>query len=170
MKGAKPPTTGSEGLKGLWRELEAERQAKKQAKEDGKKLFRLVTKEAATPAALTGLVYQASLMNLILFTLDHGKEVTTGANRLRSIERRAEKSDLDQSLIFSWCAKNPLLARRPFKEIRDDATSAINSESKATLSQNAKAGLRVQGSKKTLIAYTTIRSNISLWRKRNPKN
>ena len=58
MKEAKPPPTSSQGIRGLWLDME---RAKMQAEADGKKLFRLVSKEEATPAALDGLVYQASL-------------------------------------------------------------------------------------------------------------
>ena len=59
MKEAKPPPTSSQGIKGLWLDME---RAKKQAEADGKKLFRLVTEQEVTPPeAFNGLIYQASL-------------------------------------------------------------------------------------------------------------
>ena len=46
MKGAKPPPTSDQGIKGLWLDIE---RAKKQAEADGEKLFRLVTEQEVTP-------------------------------------------------------------------------------------------------------------------------
>ena len=84
MKGAKPPTTSGQGIKGLWLDME---KAKKQAQGDAKKLFNLViVEEKATPAALHGLVYQESLRELIFHTLDHRKEITTAVSSQKSIE------------------------------------------------------------------------------------
>ncbi len=83
MKGAKPPTTSGQGIKGLWLDME---KAKKQAEADGEKLFRLVMEEEATPEALNGLIYQASLLELIFHTLDPRKEITTAVSSQKSIE------------------------------------------------------------------------------------
>ena len=88
MKGAKPPMTSSQGIKGLWLDME---RAKKQAEADGKKLFRLVMEEEATPEALNGLIYQASLLELIFHTLDHRKEITTAVSRQKSIDTNVEQ-------------------------------------------------------------------------------
>ena len=88
MKEAKPPPTSDQGIKGLWLDIE---RAKKQAEADGKKLFRLVMEEEATPEALNGLIYQASLLELIFHTLDHRKEITTAVSRQKSIDTKAKE-------------------------------------------------------------------------------
>ncbi len=84
MKGAKPPTTSGQGIKGLWLDME---KAKKQAEADGEKLFRLVTEQEVTSSeAFNGLIYRASLLELIFYTVDHRKEITTAVSSQKSIE------------------------------------------------------------------------------------
>jgi hypothetical protein len=91
MKKDKKSKTESQGIKGLWIELQ-------KAKKDGEKLFNLILQGKAAPEAIHNLVYQESLQELILFTLDHRKEVTASVSRLKSIEVRAKK----QKEILNW--------------------------------------------------------------------
>ena len=143
MKEAKPPPTISQGIKGLWLDME---RAKKQAeaKADGKKLFRLVMEEEATPDALNGLIYQASLFELILHTLDHRKEITTGASRQKSIDTKAKKTVRDQVLVFDWCNKNVAQVTKPYKILVPTVAAATN-----------------------IKQLTTVRALIALWRKKH---
>jgi hypothetical protein len=134
MKTVKKSKTESQGIKGLLLELQ-------KAKKDGEKLFNLILQEKATPEAIHNLVYQKSLQELILFTLDHRKEVTASVSRLKSIEVRAEKKERDLELVFAWCNNNPELARQPYH----------------TSVKKAAASTKIQ-------QQTTVRNNISLWR------
>ena len=143
MKEAKPPPTSSQGIKGLWLHMErAKKQAKAEA--DGKKLFRLVMEEEATPDALNGLIYQASLFELILHTLDHRKEITTGASRQKSIDTKAKKTVRDQVLVFDWCNKNVAQVTKPYKILVPTVAAATN-----------------------IKQLTTVRALIALWRKKH---
>ena len=139
MKGAKPPTTSDQGIKGLLLDME---RAKKQAEADGKKLFRLVMEEEATPEALNGLIYQASLLELIFHTLDHRKEITTAVSRQKSIDTRAQKTVRDQALVFDWCNKNVAQATELYKVLVPKVAAATN-----------------------IKQLTTVRGFVSLWRK-----
>ncbi len=142
MKGAKPPTTSGQGIKGLWLDME---RAKKQAEADGKKLFRLVMEEEATPEALNGLIYQASLLELIFHTLDHRKEITTAVSRQKSIDTRAQKTVRDQALVFDWCNQNTkAAAAEPYKTLLSKVAAATN-----------------------IKQLTTVRGLVSLWRKKH---
>lgn len=85
MKTVKKSKTESQGIKGLLIELQ-------KAKKDGEKLFNLILQGRAAPEAICNLVYQESLQELILFTLDHRKEVTASVSRLKSIEVRTKKT------------------------------------------------------------------------------
>jgi hypothetical protein len=140
MKEAKPPPTSSQGIKGLWLDMQ---RAKKQAEADGKKLFRLVSEEEATPAALDGLVYQESLLELIFYTLDHRKEITTWASSQKSINSRALKTHRDEGLVVDWCNQNTQeAAQEPYKTLIPKVAAATN-----------------------IRARTTVRGFVSLWRK-----
>ena len=141
MKEAKPPPTSSQGIKGLWLDME---RAKKQAEADGKKLFRLVMEEEATPEALNGLIYQASLLELIFHTLDHRKEITTAVSRQKSIDTRAQKTVRDQALVFDWCNKNVAQATELYKVLVPKVAAATN-----------------------IKQLTTVRGFVSLWRKKH---
>ena len=144
MKGAKPPTTSGQGIKGLWLDMErAKKQAKAEA--DGKKLFRLVMEEEATPEALNGLIYQASLLELIFHTLDHRKEITTAVSSQKSIDSRALKALRDGSLVFDWCNQNTkAAAAEPYKTLLSKVAAATN-----------------------IKQLTTVRGLVSLWRKKH---
>ena len=143
MKGAKPPTTSDQGIKGLLLDMErAKMQA--EAKADGKKLFRLVMEEEATPEALNGLIYQASLLELIFHTLDHRKEITTAVSRQKSIDTRAQKTVRDQALVFDWCNKNVAQATELYKVLVPKVAAATN-----------------------IKQLTTVRGFVSLWRKKH---
>jgi len=140
MKEAKPPPTSSQGIKGLWLDMQ---RAKKQAEADGKKLFRLVSEEEATPAALDGLVYQESLLELIFYTFDHRKEITTWASSQKSINSRALKTHRDEGLVVDWCNQNTQeAAQEPYKTLIPKVAAATN-----------------------IRARTTVRGFVSLWRK-----
>ena len=142
MKEAKPPPTSSQGIKGLLLDME---RAKKQAEADGKKLFRLVMEEEATPEALNGLIYQASLLELMFYTLDHRKEITTGASSQKSINSRALKSQRDEGLVVDWCNQN---------------TWEAAEEKYLTLLPKVAAATNIR-------ARTTVRRFVSLWRKKH---
>jgi hypothetical protein len=139
MKTVEESKPESQGIKRLWLELQ-------QARKDGKKLFKLILQEKATPEAIHRLASQASLSELILFTLDHRKDVTTSFSRVKSNEARAKKTKNDLDLVFRWCNDNPELARLPFH----------------TSVKKAVVATKIQ-------QHTTVRNNISLWRKTNIK-
>jgi hypothetical protein len=139
MKTVEESKPESQGIKSLWLELQ-------QARKDGKKLFKLILQEKATPEAIHRLASQASLSELILFTLDHRKDVTTSFSRVKSNEARAKKTKNDLDLVFRWCNDNPELARLPFH----------------TSVKKAVVATKIQ-------QHTTVRNNISLWRKTNIK-
>ena len=141
MKEAKPPPTSSQGIKGLWLDIE---RAKKQAEADGKKLFRLVMEEEATPEALNDLIYQASLLELIFHTLDHRKEITTAVSRQKSIDTKANKTVRDQALVFDWCNKN-------VEQVTEKYTVLVPKVAAAT----------------NIKQLTTVRGFVSLWRKKH---
>ena len=141
MKEAKPPPTSSQGIKGLLLDME---RAKKQAEADGKKLFRLVMEEEATPEALNGLIYQASLLELIFHTLDHRKEITTAVSRQKSIDTKANKTVRDQALVFDWCNKN-------VEQVTEKYTVLVPKVAAAT----------------NIKQLTTVRGFVSLWRKKH---
>jgi len=144
MKEAKPPPTSSQGIRGLWLDME---RAKMQAEADGKKLFRLVSKEEATPAALDGLVYQASLLELILHTLDHRKEITTAISRQKSVNSRALKAHRDEGFVVDWCNQNTReAAKEPYRTLIHKVAAATN-----------------------IKARTTVRRFVSLWRKKHAR-
>jgi hypothetical protein len=139
MKTVKKIKPESQGIKGLWLELQ-------KAREDGKRLFNLILQEKAVSEAIHRLAYQESLRELILFTLDHRKDVTTSFSRIKSNEARAKKTASDRELVFKWCNEHPKLARLPFH-------TSVNKAVAATKIQQ----------------HTTVRANISLWRKTNIK-
>ena len=143
MKGAKPPTTSGQGIKGLWLDME---KAKKQAEADGEKLFRLVTEQEVTPPeAFNGLIYQASLRELMFYTLDHRKEITTGASSQKSINSKALKSQRDEGFVVDWCNQNTReAAKEPYKTLIPKVAAATN-----------------------IRARTTVRRFVSLWRKKH---
>ena len=136
-----------QGIRGIWLEIQkTKKQAQKKAKKDAREIFQLVMQEKATPEALISLVSQASLLELIFFTLDHRKAVTTSVNRRKSIDARAKKAEIDRALVFEWCNKNPDVARKPYHL----------SVAKAAATTNVRQ-------------QTTVRTLISLWRKNNKK-
>ncbi len=143
MKGAKPPPTSGQGIKGLWLDIE---RAKKQAEADGEKLFRLVTEQEVTPPeAFNGLIYQASLRELIFYTLDHRKEITTGASSQKSLNSRALKTHRDEGLVVDWCDQNTRkAAEEPYRTLIPKVAAATN-----------------------IRARTTVRRFVSLWRKKH---
>ena len=118
-----------------------------QAEADGKKLFRLVSKEEATPAALDGLVYQASLLELILHTLDHRKEITTAISSQKSLNSKALKTHRDEGLVVDWCNQNTReAAKEPYRTLIPKVAAATN-----------------------IRARTTVRRFVSLWRKKHTR-
>ena len=147
MTKVKIPSANNQGIRGILLEIQkAKKRAQKKAKIDGKEIFRLVTQDKSTPGLLNSLVYQESLRELIFFTLDHRKDVTTSVNRLKSIAVRAKKAEKDRDLVFDWCNKNPGMALKPLRLSLEKAAAAT--------------GIRQQ---------TTVRKYILLWRKDNKK-
>ncbi len=145
MKEAKPPPTSDQGIKGLWLDME---RAKKQAEADGEKLFRLVTEQEVTPPeAFNGLIYQASLRELIFYTLDHRKEITTGASSQKSLNSKALKTHRDEGLVVDWCDQNTQkAAEEPYRTLIPKVAAATN-----------------------IRARTTVRRFVSLWRKKHTR-
>ncbi len=141
MKEAKPPPTSDQGIKGLWLDIE---RAKKQAEADGEKLFRLVTEQEVTPPeAFNGLIYQASLRELIFYTLDHRKEITTGASSQKSLNSKALKTHRDEGLVVDWCNQNTReAAKEPYRTLIPKVAATTN-----------------------IKQLTTVRDLIALWRK-----
>ena len=113
---------------------------------DGKEIFDLVVKEKADSRALTALVYQESLLQLILYVLDHRKEITSRINQEKSAKQRTSAASADKAKIFVWCDAKPDSAWRPLKSAIDDAMAATN-----------------------ISASTSVRDYIREWRKSNPK-
>ena len=139
MKTLNKPKTENQGIQGLSFELQ-------KAKKDGEKLFHLILKEKAVPGAIQSLVYQESLRELIFFTIDHRKAVTVSVNRFKSNEERAKKKERDRELVFAWCNNNPDLAWLPLKKTKSQAAADTK-----------------------IKQHTSIRDNISLWRKEHNK-
>jgi hypothetical protein len=71
--------------------LEVQKLKMKQAKKDSKKIFDLVTNEAFNNASFAGLVYQESLLELMLLSMDHAKEIKTYIGRQKSIDKKLAK-------------------------------------------------------------------------------
>ena len=114
---------------------------------DGKKIFDLVVLETVDSRALTGLVYQESLLQLILYVLDHRKEVTSRINQDKSAKQRTAAAYADNSKVIDWCDTNPEIAWMPLKSAIDDAMAATS-----------------------ISASTSVRDYIRAWRKSNPKS
>ncbi len=118
-----------------------------QAEADGKKLFRLVMEEEATPDALNGLIYQASLLELILYTLDHRNKITTAVSGQKSLNSRALKTHRDEGFVVDWCNQNTReAAEEPYRTLIPKVAAATNIKAK-----------------------TTVRRFISLWRKKHTR-
>jgi hypothetical protein len=113
---------------------------------DGKKIFDLVTQEAADANSLKGIVYQESLLQLIFYVLDHRKEVTSRVNQDKSAKQRTVAATAAQAQVIDWCNVNPESARLPYKNSVD---------------------LAMKDTK--ISASTSVRNYISEWRKSNPK-
>ena len=113
---------------------------------DGKKIFDLVSQEVADPNTLKGIVYQESLLQLILYVLDHRKEVTSRVNQDKSAKQRTVAANAAKAKVMDWCNANPESARLPYKSSVDLAKKNTN-----------------------ISALTSIRDYISEWRKSNPK-
>jgi len=113
---------------------------------DGKKIFGLVMQEVADAKTLKGIVYQESLFQLILYVLDHRKEVTSRVNQDKSAKQRTVAATAAKAKVIDWCNANPESARLPYKNSVDLAM------------KNTK-----------ISASTSVRDYISEWRKSNPK-
>lgn len=114
---------------------------------NGKKIFDLVVQETADSRALAGLVYQESLLQLILYVLDHRKEVTSRVNQGKSAKKRTSAASAAKAKVFDWCDANPKIAWMPLKSAIDDAMAATS-----------------------ISASTSVRDYIRAWRKSNPKS
>ncbi len=113
---------------------------------DGKKIFDLVMQEVADAKTLEGIVYQESLLQLILYVLDHRKEVTSRVNQDKSAKQRTVAATAAQAKVIDWCNANPESARLPYKNSVDLAQEDTK-----------------------ISASTSVRNYISEWRKSNPK-
>ncbi len=113
---------------------------------DGKEIFDFVMQEVADANTLKGIVYQESLLQLILYVLDHRKEVTSRVNQDKSAKHRTVAATAAQAKVIDWCNANPEDARLPYKNSVD---------------------LAMKDTK--ISASTSVRNYISVWRKSNPK-
>jgi hypothetical protein len=113
---------------------------------DGKNIFDLVMQEAADRNALEGIVYQESLLQLILYVLDHRKDVSTWANQIKSAKKRTESALVNKGNIADWCNDNPEKARLPYK-----------------------ISVQLAMAETDVSASTSVRDYISDWRKSHPK-
>ena len=109
---------------------------------DGKKLFDLVMQEQADGQALSGVVYQESLLQLIFYVLDHRKLVTSRVSQIKSAEQRTAASQAEKQKVLKWCDANPETARLAYKS----AVPLAMEQTKIT-------------------ASTSVRDYISVWRK-----
>jgi hypothetical protein len=113
---------------------------------DGKKIFDLVMQDKANSRTLKGIVYQESLLQLILYTLDHRTKVTSRANQDKSAKQRTAAAVAERQKIYEWCDANIERAWLPYK---GSVSLAI-----------AETGI---------LANTSVRGYISAWRKTHPK-
>ena len=73
---------------------------------DGKQIFDLVMQEKADANALAGIVYQESLLQLILYVVDHGKAVTSAIRGRAGNEQRKEKQTRRRAILNIWFETN----------------------------------------------------------------
>jgi hypothetical protein len=125
--------------------LEAQKLKKKQAKKDSKKIFDLVTNDAFNNDSFAGLVYQESLLELMLLSMDHAKEIKTNIGRQKSIDKKLVKKIADEKKVMAWCNEHPKQAWYKYIFILEKVAEL------------------------TGVASTTARTSIALWRKNNPK-
>ena len=113
---------------------------------DGRRIFDLVMQERANSRTLEGIVYQESLLQLILYTLDHRTVVTSRANQDKSAKQRTAVAVAERQKIYEWCDANIERAWLPYK----------SSVSLAMVETG-------------VLANTSVRGYISTWRKTHPK-
>jgi hypothetical protein len=113
---------------------------------DGQRIFDLVMQERANSRTLEGIVYQESLLQLILYTLDHRTVVTSRANQDKSAKQRTAVAGAERQKIYEWCDANMERAWLPYK----------SSVSLAMVETG-------------VLANTSVRGYISAWRKTHPK-
>lgn len=125
--------------------LEVQKLKMEQAKKDSKKIFDAIINEAFNNDAFAGLVYQESLLELMLLSMDHAEEIKTSIGRQKGIDKKRVKKIADEKKVIAWCNENPKQAWRSYILILDKVTSSTD------------------------VAPTTARTSIALWRKSNPK-
>jgi len=113
---------------------------------DGQRIFDLVMQERANSRTLQGIVYQESLLQLILYTLDHRTVVTSRANQDKSAKQRTAVAVAERQKIYEWCDANMERAWLPYK----------SSVSLAMVETG-------------VLANTSVRGYVSAWRKTHPK-
>ena len=109
---------------------------------NGKRIFDLVMQGEADSNALAGIVYQESLLQLILYVSDYRTKFTSGANRDKSAMQRSKAASAERNRVFGWCDANPEYALLPYKTSLPKATGATG-----------------------IAASTSVRDAISDWRK-----
>jgi len=114
---------------------------------DGQRIFDLVMQEKANSKSLKGIVYQESLLQLILYTLDHRTVVTSRANQDKSAKQRTAAAVAEGQKIYEWCDANFERAWLPYKSSVSLAMAEAN-----------------------IVASTSVRGYISSWRKTHPKS
>ena len=125
--------------------LEVQKLKMEQAKKDSKKIFDAIINEAFNTDSFAGLVYQESLLELILLSMDHAEEIKTSIGRQKGIDKKRVKKIADEKKVIAWCDENPKQAWRSYISILDKVASSTD------------------------VAPTTARTSIALWRKSNPK-
>jgi hypothetical protein len=139
MTEEKPLQANSLGLAGL-------HELKQRSVADGKKIFDLVMEDEADAQALEGLVYQESLLQLILYVLDYRQLLTSRVNQGKSAKQRKAATYAEKEKVFDWCNSNRERAWLPYKSSIEEAMASTN-----------------------ISARTSVRDYISEWRKSNPK-
>lgn len=110
----------------LFNEIQANQAIADKAKSDGLKLFNLVTDDRATASALAGLIYQESLLELMLYTIDHRNAITARVSQRKSAESKLAKKEVKRLKVFAWCDANPVIAWQKYPKsvpLASEATS-----------------------------------------------
>ena len=79
--------------------LEVQKLKMEQAKKDSKKIFDAIINEAFNNDAFAGLVYQESLLELMLLSMDHAEEIKTRIGRQKGIDKKRVKKIADEKNV-----------------------------------------------------------------------
>ena len=79
--------------------LEVQKLKMEQAKKDSKKIFDAIINEAFNTDSFAGLVYQESLLELMLLSMDHAEEIKTSIGRQKGIDKKRVKKIADEKKL-----------------------------------------------------------------------